>query len=226
MTIKTCVTCKKKMTAETTTCVFCGGRLKKKKSLFGLLMSCVLVAGCVFASYSVFQALNESKSAVGNTVASLGESDITALEEEVTAQVNENSLEPEALEQTDEVEEVAQAGYEDSQDGEDFNNANPYQDDEVDPKVEERRDYWSKIYRDKYPIPQAGQSMVLRLKSGRSVQGRFMGVVSSVVKLDIEGDIKSISKTKLSKKSRLRMFCTDYVEYFVAKKLKEEGLCE
>lgn len=100
----------------------------------------------------------------------------------------------------------------------------------VDTTVEElsekdiRKKYWEEFYQKKFTLPNAGADVAVQLKNGSSKSGKFMGVVNQFVKLMINDKLESISKSKLSKRSQLRYFYSDYVNYCTGKKLAEEGL--
>ena len=87
-----------------------------------------------------------------------------------------------------------------------------------------RKKYWEEFYQKKFSLPNAGANVSVQLKNGSSKSGKFMGVVNQFVKLMINDKLESISKSKLSKRSQLRYFYSDYVNYCTGKKLAEEGL--
>jgi len=87
-----------------------------------------------------------------------------------------------------------------------------------------RKKYWQDYYRKKFTLPNAGTKVSVQLKNGSLKSGEFLGVVNQYVKLLVDEKLENVSKSKLSKRSQLRYFYSDYVNYFTNKKLTAEGL--
>lgn len=233
MSISTCTVCKKKMTVMSDCCVYCGGKLKRKRSKTGLIIAMILLLGIGFIGYTIVQTMfdaandlsNSFETAVNEAVEDVVESTEIAIKQEVEVAIEETE-EVTASEQyeVETTEEVADDNSYDNSENDDYESDETADDESNAADIEARRQHWAKFYRDKFPLPVAGELTTLTLKNRKTVRGDFMGVVGSVVKLIIDDELKSISKSKLTTRSRCRMFCTDYVEYFVDKRLKDENL--
>lgn len=247
MSTITCKNCGKKLTAKMKKCPYCAGAEKSSKLNLVILIFAVSAAASIItiitdsnadqSKSSTIKAKTTAEKEPDNNTKGVSFSQVVGSLLK-SSSISKNSQQASELSDTEDLAQVE--SYEEP--NEDFaGDATFSEPDEVDSFEEEatetassavkessekeiRRKYWQKYYQKKFSLPNAGTKVSVQLKNGSAKSGKFMGVVNHFVKLMVNEKLESINKAKLSKRSQLRYFYSDYVNYCTNKKLTEEGL--
>jgi len=249
MSTTVCKDCGKQMTATVKTCPYCNGATQTNSSIlnkFIIIFAILAIAGVANVLIDtksdaesdtkpakVASEKKESQTTDSSKGVSLAQVLGGMLKSKPMPDFSDNSTQFQQTEDINQIETVEETTYDDFGEVSEADNLEQNAETESVEEAEAveedsekiaRQKYWNDYYRKKFTLPNAGEKVSIQLKNGSLKSGKFMGVVNQFIKLMVNDKLESISKSKLSKRSQLRYFYSDYVNYFTNKKLTAEGL--